>query len=297
MKFGSYTVGGRIVSTEGQPVVTLSVTESASYTYDPNGTYAIEHAWVQFFIPEHRNAQPPIVLLHGGGMHGGMWDTTPDGREGWLQLLVKRGYEVHVIDNVERGRAGWIPNYWPGDPILRNIEDAWTLFRFGEASAFHSRRPIKNCQFPVQYLEQLNRYFCPRWISNTNAQIAAFECLLAKLGSSIVFCHSQGGEVALRAAANQPETASRIIAIEPSGFCENIANLKNIPIVLAVGDNLGVSPMWQSLSTQWKDFVDNLTGLGGKAQILDMSDRWPGTTHLPMMDLKSEEILDLLLQS
>ncbi len=296
MKFGSYTVGGRFVTTEGQPVVTLSVTESASYTYDPNGTYAVEHAWVQFFIPEHRNQQPPIVLLHGGGMHGGMWDTTPDGREGWLQLLVNRGYEVHVIDNVERGRAGWIPNFWRGDPILRNIEDAWTLFRFGLASDFHSRRPIKNCQFPVQYLDQLNKYFCPRWIANTNAQIAAFECLLTKLGKSIVFCHSQGAEIALRAAAIQPETVSRIIAIEPSGFSEDIENLKKIPIVLAIGDNLDVSPIWQSLYAKWNDFADTLTAMGGRATIFDMSKQWPGTTHLPMMDLRSDAILDSLLQ-
>lgn len=295
MKFGSYSVGGRLVSTEGQPVTTLSVTQSASYTYDPNGTYAIEHAWVQFFIPDHRNDQPPVVLLHGGGLHGGMWDTTPDGRDGWLQLLVKRGYEVHVIDNVERGRAGWIPNYWPDSPILRNIEDAWTLFRFGSASDFKVRLPHENCQFPVKHLEQLSKYFCPRWISNTNAQIAAFECLLEKLGKSIIFCHSQGGEIALRAAANKPFCVSSIVAIEPSGFSQNIDNFKNIPIVLAIGDHLDATEMWQSLSTQWNDFVENINNLGGTAKVLELSESWPGTTHLPMMDVKSDEILQLVL--
>ena len=57
-------------------------------------------------------------------MHGSTWETTPDGRPGWINLLLAQGYEVHVLDNVERGRSGFAPGLWRDDPILRSQEEA-----------------------------------------------------------------------------------------------------------------------------------------------------------------------------
>ena len=113
-EFGSYTVGGRLHKvTTGIPK-TVHFTRTASFEVDPRGHFAVEQAYVQYFIPENRNAEPPIVFVHGGGMSGSCWDKTPDGRPGWLHLALDRGYEVHVIDNVERGRAGFAPGLWGG---------------------------------------------------------------------------------------------------------------------------------------------------------------------------------------
>ena len=248
-------------------------------------------------MPAQRNDRPPVVLLHGGGLHGGMWDTTPDGRPGWTQCLVARGHEVHVVDNVERGRAGWAPGLWPGEPVLRNLEDAWTLFRMGPARGFAGREPFVDCRFPVDSLETLGRYFCPRWIGNTALQVAAFEALLERLGRAIVVCHSQGGEVAFRAAAARPARVAALIAVEPSGFPAEIEALRQIPVVLVAGDHLDASPMWQSLRVRWDSLVQRLTDLGGQARLLDLATAWPGTTHMPMMDRGSEEILDHVFQA
>jgi len=97
--FGSYTIGGRTHQvTVGQPRE-VNFTQSASYVYDPRGHFSVEHAYVQYFVPKNRNCYPPVLLVHGGGMHGSTWETTPDGRPGWLNQLVSLGFEVHVRDN------------------------------------------------------------------------------------------------------------------------------------------------------------------------------------------------------
>lgn len=69
----------------------------------------------------------------------------------------------------------------------------------------------------------------------------------------------------MRAAANKP-------------FC--------VSSVVAIGDHLDATEMWQSLSAQWNDFVENLNNLDGTATVIKLSESWPGTTHLPMMDMK-----------
>ncbi len=214
--FGCYTAGGRIHRVaEGEPFP-IQVTRDSSYLYDPRGHFAVEHAYVQFFIPERRNSAPPVVLVHGGGTHGATWETTPDGRPGWLHLLVRRGYEVHVVDAVERGRAGWMPGLWQGDPILRSMEEAWSLFRFGPPEGFSDRLPFPGQQFPVEHIERLARSLTPRWLSTSRLQIAALVAVLEKTGPAILVTHSQGGEIGFDAQALRPDLVAAIVAVEPS---------------------------------------------------------------------------------
>ena len=47
----------------------------------------------------------PIVMIHGGSQTGTNFTGTPDGREGWAQYFVRRGYAVYVVDQVARGRS------------------------------------------------------------------------------------------------------------------------------------------------------------------------------------------------
>ena len=50
-----------------------------------------------------------------------------------VSAFVRAGFATYVIDNVERGRAGFCstPGEWPGQPIQRTLQEAWTVFRFG----------------------------------------------------------------------------------------------------------------------------------------------------------------------
>lgn len=293
--FGSYRVGGRHHRIQGEPMQRIAFTATTHYDYDPNGTYCVESAYVQYFVPAQRNAQPPVVLLHGGGMSGTMWETTPDGRPGWLHGLLARGYEVHVVDNVERGRAGWLPGIWTGTPLLRTLEDAWSLFRFGDPKDFAARLPYAGQQFPVTHLDTFGFGFIPRWTSTTPRQIDALQALLQKLGRVILLCHSQGGEVGMQATAALPDSVARLITIEPSGFTPHIDALRNVPVVIAYGDYLDRTAFWATLRTRWDDFADALREQGGVIDLLDLTQTMPGASHMPMMDMASDAYLDALL--
>ena len=295
--FGSYRVGGRRVVVEGESVRRIAFTASTSYTYDPNGSYAVESAYVQYFVPQARKAGPPVILLHGGGMTGAMWETTPDGRPGWLHFLLEAGFEVHVVDNVERGRAGWMPGLWEGQPFLRSMEEAWTLFRFGEPEDFAARRPFPRQQFPCAHLETLAHGFVPRWTTTTAPQIDALSAVLRRTGPSVLLCHSQGGEIAFQAAARDPERMVRLVSIEPSGFVDPVEPLERVPITIAFGDYLDRAPIWRELSRKWADFARRIDGIGGTATLLDLTTVAPGASHLPMMDRASRDYFEALLPS
>jgi hypothetical protein len=47
-----------------------------------------------------------LVLVHGGGGTVGLWESTPDGREGYQTIFLRRGYAMYIVDFPRRGRAG-----------------------------------------------------------------------------------------------------------------------------------------------------------------------------------------------
>lgn len=45
----------------------------------------------------------PLVFWHGFGQFSKTWETTPDGREGFQNIFLRRGFPVYVIDQPRRG--------------------------------------------------------------------------------------------------------------------------------------------------------------------------------------------------
>jgi pimeloyl-ACP methyl ester carboxylesterase len=297
--FGSYTVGGRRIEIRDQAIREIQFTRNTRYLYDPNGTFPVEHAYVQFYLPAEHNRQPPVVLLHGGGLSGSMWETTCDGRPGWLHGLLSRGYEVHVLDNVERGRAGWRLDLWDGGPVFRSMDEAWTLFRFGRAEDFAARKPYTGQRFPVDHLEAFARTFSPRWTSTSELQIQALLAVLQRTGPAIVICHSQGGQIAFEAAARAPQQVARLIACEPSGFSENLQSLQSIPVKLMFGDYLDCDKIWTGLVQRCRDFQIAMHNLSGakKIELMMLNDEGaPHHSHMMMMDRENMRVLELALR-
>src|SRR5690242_14760539 len=54
--------------------------------------------YVQYQIPQNRSQAYPVVMWHGGGQTGTNFMGTPDGRKGWADYFLERGYAVYIVD-------------------------------------------------------------------------------------------------------------------------------------------------------------------------------------------------------
>ncbi|MEL6622125.1 MAG: hypothetical protein AAFY27_07110 [Pseudomonadota bacterium] len=298
--FGSFHVGGRKVVVRDQPTRMMSYTPASPPTEkDPNGIYWIDQAYVQYFIPEDSADRLPIIFLHGGGLTGVTWETTPDGRPGWLQLFLKWGYPVYVVDQPERGRAGFsvVPNTWDGEPMSRAAEEAWTLFRFGDADGFDRRTTYPGCDFPVNALEAFIKQAVPRWTTTRPIHIAAFADVIDRIGPCTVICHSQGGDTAHPVVTARPEIVRNVVALEPSGFAPDpIADpLKGQRYLYVYGDFIDRHPMWRQLDQPARSSAERLRSAGAEVDWWSLSDHGlPGQSHMLMMDRSSAKTAALV---
>src|SRR5437773_944286 len=105
---GFFYVGGKSVTLNGRP-------------------YMSGQMYVEFRIPAKQTRPFPIVMVHGGTMSGTNFTGTPDGREGWAQFFLRRGYSVYVVDQPGRGRAAYEADlYGPAAPL--NLETTQRQF-------------------------------------------------------------------------------------------------------------------------------------------------------------------------
>ena len=64
-------------------------------------------AYVEYQIPRNRTQRFPIVIIPGGAQTATNFNGTPDGREGWSQFFLRRGYTVYIMEQVGRSRSGY----------------------------------------------------------------------------------------------------------------------------------------------------------------------------------------------
>lgn len=58
----------------------------------PNGeTFHGDHGYAQFYIPQNARTYP-LIMWHGIGQSGKTYESTPDGREGYMAILPRRLY-------------------------------------------------------------------------------------------------------------------------------------------------------------------------------------------------------------
>jgi ABC-type dipeptide/oligopeptide/nickel transport system ATPase component len=115
-------VGGRSASLDGLPPQEIRFSPGGPLVrIDPNGDFEIEQMYVQYVRLSRPRARHPLLLMHGGGLCGAMYETKPDGRPGWQRWFLQAGHDVFVADAVERGRASWArsPQFFQGEPVFR----------------------------------------------------------------------------------------------------------------------------------------------------------------------------------
>jgi len=293
-------IGGRPLARSGQPGQEVALS-SALPAYRPyqDDTVHIEQAYVQRFVPVARVQDVPVLLVHGGGMTGACWETTPDGRPGWLTAFLRAGLPVDVLDNVERGRAGWcaVPGVWPGEPITRGEREMWDVFRLGRPEDYPSRTYFPGSQFPRGGLEAMARQGVPRWPANDALAERSLRDVVTELGPCVLVGHSQGGGLCARVALARPGLVRQLVLLEPHGLPEVPPDLtRHPPQLTVVGDYCGESDLWSGLTADMRRHTAQLRAADLRADVLDLPAAGVrGNSHNPMMDLNSDEVAELVL--
>ena len=311
---GSFAIGGTVINNPGK---------FDPYRPTPDGqSFHGDHAYVFYQIPV-KARQLPLVMWHGIGQFSKTWETTPDGREGYQNIFLRRGFGVYLIDQPRRGNAGRSTE--PISLTPTPDEQGWFgTFRLGIWPDF----------FPgVQFSrdpEALNQYF--RQMTPTTGPLdgdvmtRAVVALFDKIGPAILVTHSHSGGFGWRTAIKN-QNVRGIISYEPgSGFVfpegevpDSIPSaggplaavgipltefmlLTKIPIVIYYGDFIPKEPManpgqdgWRArleMARKWRDAVNKHGGDVTVVHLPDVGIR--GNTHFPFSDLNNLQVADLM---
>ena len=301
---GSFHVGGRIAEVSGKPVQNIVRMPGGPPTkLDPNGHYQVEQMYAQYFLPKARTGKVPLLMWHGGGLTGVTYETTPDGREGWLNMFIRKGWDVYVSDAVERGRSGFAsPDIWPDKPILSTYADPFERFRIGTGEGSWSPDPAKqklmpNEQFPVEAYANYMKQIVPRWLSTDDAAIAAYIALVDKVCPCVLLLHSQGGAFGLKVAEARPDKISAIVDVESAGggTLDKASALKNVPVLMLFGDNVDLHSRWVTYRKLDLEYADAVRAAGGKVDVINLPDVGiKGNSHMVMMDKNNGAVADVI---
>jgi len=178
--------------------------------------------YAEYQIPSRQTSPYPIVFLHGGGVSGSVYMGTPDGREGWAQFFLRKGYPVYVVDGVGRGRAGYQADvYGPpsGPPDADGAERRISpeLFNEWPMAHLHTQRPgtgkpgdpFFDTFFALTHMSGIRGYSTVAAL-NRDAILA----LLEKIGPAILLTHSQSGTPGWLVADAKPDRVKAVISIE-----------------------------------------------------------------------------------
>lgn len=281
-----------------------------------------DHASVFYQIPQNAH-QYPLVFLHGAGQSARTWSTTPDGREGFQNIFLRRGFGVYLMDQPRRGQAG--QSTVSLEVKAATYDQMWfNMFRLGKWPDF-----FENVQFPNDPTA-LNQYF-RQMTPNTgpyDEQVIsdAVTEVFERSGDGVLVTHSQGGGPGWWTAIKS-EKVKGIVAYEPgSGFVfpegevpasmssgtgelkatpvslESFKKLTKMPIVIYYGDNIPTEisdnpgqDNWRVRVKMAKLWVEKVNQYGGNAQVVELPTLGlNGNTHFPFSDLNNVQVADVL---
>ena len=180
--------------------------------------------YVEVLKPRQVTKPYPLVLIHGAAQTATNWMQTPDGRKGWAEYFVERGYVVYMVDQPARGRSVWHPEH-NGKLRMFTARQLETLFTASAAlgkwpqAKLHTQWPGSGRQgdpvFDAFYATQVVSLASDAE-TQTLAQKAG-AALLDRIGPAILLTHSQSGLLGWVIAEARPQLVKAIVTIEPSG--------------------------------------------------------------------------------
>ena len=297
---GSFFVGGHNIHSE-----TLSDVPD----FAPVGTFTTEQMYVHYQIPVNAHRYS-ITLIHGCCLTGKTWETTPDGRMGWDEYFVRKGYPIYVVDQVYRGRSSGditgINSVKMGKasmgklPNLREVghELAWVNFRFGPEYG----KVFSGMQFPVDAQGEFWKQMVPDWtamLDTPNPNVSALSELAQRLKGTVLMSHSQSGIFPFQTAALRTSGIAGIVALEPAACptaTEDLTPYLKIPSLVVFGDYVDQSPRWAARLKACTEFAQAVTKSGGKAEVVELPKIGiKGNSHMLMQDKNNIEVADWLV--
>ena len=195
-----------------------------SYQSVDGKQYVGGQLYAEYQIPAARSHPFPVIMVHGGSQSGSNFTGTPDGRDGWAQFFLRRGYAVYVVDQVGRGRAAYRPELY-APTASTAIPQALQRFVAPEKANLwpqahlHTQWPGKGDlgdpvtdQFMAEQLPSISDFAQQQRLNR-----AALDALLDKIGPSILLTHSQAGAFGWPVADDRPALVKALIQVEPSG--------------------------------------------------------------------------------
>lgn len=282
-----------------------------------------DHAYVFYQKPVHPYRYP-VVMIHG--IHEGpkTWETTPDGREGFQNLLLRKGFSTYNVTMPRRGNAGRSTIGMMVKPEFD--EQTWyTKWRIGVYPGYFDGVQFSRSKEALnQFMRQMTPETGPTDFEHNSSTIAS---LCDSLGGVILMPHSQG---VMHTWKILPKTHSvkAVVALEGGGYFSFPTNeprprtnaeegleyimvspkvfdsFTHIPMLLIYGDNIPSSTaptgiyeldVWTtrlSLARQWAEAVNRRGGDVTMVHLPEIGIK--GNTHFPMSDLNNKEVLELI---
>lgn len=311
---GIFSAGGTVIQSDG-------VFDVANYyTSRAGSTSHVDHANVYYQIPA-REKGLPMVFLHGYGQSRMGWMTTPDGRQGWSDIFLRKGHSVWLIDQPRRGEAG--QTSVAGTMTTTPSDQTWyTQFRIG---TYLNNQFTYNegSKFP-QGEESLNQFFRQmtpdtamdnaggdQRIDNTvvaKAVAASIDAAYRRTGkNSILVTHSQGGRPGWDVPLYTDHVAA-IVAVEP-GAATSVGSeayegmlAQKIPVLFLYGDYIGrdlpevpAAAMWANMAATADTFSEAYNQAGGISRVVYLPDEGIyGNSHFMFQELNNAELADMV---
>jgi pimeloyl-ACP methyl ester carboxylesterase len=195
------------------------------YDRDHPSGHIVGQIYVDYRIPRDLRHPFPIVLVHGGNQAGAGWFSTPDGRPGWAQYFLRKGYAIYVVDQVARGRSSVVPEVYgtmaAAQPLQYVLEKftSQERYKLWPQASLHTQWPGRgepgDPAFDQYWSSDVPGMFDRSFQANMN--VDALAALLDRIGPAILLVHSQSGGYAWPLAQARPDLVKAIVAAEPAG--------------------------------------------------------------------------------